>query len=107
MLSNHRDDVIDMATDPNGSIYVLSTVFYGGDISGLSIAGVANVLSARETIVLSSFACDGQYRWHKIIGGTAGSNRATAVKTDMLGGVYVSGNVMAYASHPDPVTFPD
>ena len=107
VLSNHRDDVIDMATDLNGSVYMLSTVFYGGDVSGLSIAGVANVLGARETIVLSSFDCEGQYRWHKIIGGTSGPNRATAVKTDTLGGVYVSGNVVAYAAHPDPVTFPD
>lgn len=107
IVSNHRDDVIDMATDPNGSVYVLSTVFDGGDISGVSIAGVSNVLGARETIVLSSFDCHGQYRWHKLIGGTAGDNRASAVKTDTLGGVYICGNVMAYASHPYPEMFPD
>lgn len=107
LVSNHSDNVIDIATDPNGNVYTLSRVYSGGDINGLLIKGYDNVLHSNETIVLSSFRCDGQYRWHKIIGGTAGRNKAVAVKTDTAGGVYVAGNVLAYASHPYPLLFPD
>lgn len=106
-VSNHNDNVTDMATDPNGNLYILSKVFTGGDVNGIPVHGYDNVLHTNETIVLSSYTCSGKYRWHKTIGGTASFNKSVAVKTDTLGGVYLAGNVLAYAAHPDPLTFPD
>lgn len=103
----HDDDVIDMAADPNGNIYTLTRVFEQGDINGVPVVGVQNVLNVIESIVVTSFDCDGNYRWHKVLGGTAGNSPGVAIKTDTLGGVYVTGNILAYAFYPDQQLFPD
>jgi PKD repeat protein len=105
--SSHEDNVIDMASDPNGNVYTLTRVYYSGDIAGMPVNGYTNVLNIIETIVVTSFDCNGQYRWHKRIGGSAGNNHGVAIKTDTLGGVYITGRVLAYAFHPDQVNFPD
>jgi hypothetical protein len=88
-----RDDetVIDMATDKNGNLYVLSNLYPESndlDVAGTSLSGYGVT-----DIVVSSFKCDGTLRWNKVIGATA-DDRAVAIKTDTLGGVYVAGSVV-------------
>lgn len=106
-VSYHSDDVVDMATDPNGNVYTLTRVYEQGDVNGIPVTGVQNSINVIESMVVTSFNCDGNYRWHKIIGGTAENNRGVAIKTDTLGGVYITGQILAYAFNPDQVLLPD
>lgn len=85
------ETVVDMATDPAGNIYVLSNVFH----TSLYVAGHSKSAYGSRDIMLSSFKCDGTYRWSKLFGGSS-DDVADAVKTDSLGGVYITGYL---ASH--------
>jgi len=85
------ETVVDMATDPAGNIYVLSNVFQ----TSLSVAGHSKSAYGSRDIMLSSFTCDGTYRWSKLFGGSS-DDVAAAIKTDTLGGVYITGYL---ASH--------
>jgi PKD repeat protein len=107
VVSYHSDDVIDMAADPNGNVYTLTRVYEQGDVNGVPVAGVQNSINVIESMVITSFDCDGNYRWHKIIGGTAENNRGVAIKTDTLGGVYITGQVLAYAFNSNQTLLPD
>lgn len=83
----------DIATDRNGNIYILSDVWSPGlDIDGHAKSGYGG-----RDILLSSFKCDGTYRWSKILGG-AQDDKSAAVKTDSSGGVYISGYLISNAS---------
>lgn len=82
----------DVTSDVNGNIYWLTntngTVNAGGQISQDTLVHV----------VLSSWDCNGNFRWMKTIGGAAGLNTGKVVlgyqlKTDTMGGVYVLGYV--------------
>ncbi len=80
------ETVIDMAIDPHGNIYVLSTVWQTAlRVDGHSLTGYGY-----EDVLISSFKCDGTYRWSKNIGSNS-QDIGRAIKTDTLGGVYVSG----------------
>ncbi|WP_276132476.1 PKD domain-containing protein [Polluticoccus soli] len=92
---NPEDNVIDMSTDKNGNVYVLSVVETSGseDVNGQSFAGFG-----AKDMLLSSFNCNGSFRWKKVIGGPSGDVLATqrfGVKTDSLGHVYVAGYVFS------------
>ena len=91
-LSGGADETVtDMATDPNGNVYVLSNVTQTAlNVDGIPLSGWGS-----QDILLSSFKCDGTFRWSKIIGGN-GDDLPSAVKTDTLGGVYLIG---ALATH--------
>jgi len=78
--------VIDMATDPAGNVYVLSAVYQ----TGVNVDGHGITSWGDQDILISSFKCDGTYRWSKDIGSSSTDN-PVALKTDSLGGVYVTG----------------
>ena len=80
------ESVVDMATDQHGNIYVLSTVLQ----TGFNIDGHAVAEWGGYDVSISSFKCDGSYRWSKTIGGS-GDDHGMALRTDTLGGVYVTG----------------
>ena len=80
------ETVIDMATDSHGNIYVLSTVMQ----TALRVDGHTITAYGAEDVLISSFKCDGTYRWSKNIGSN-NQDLGRALKTDTLGGVYVSG----------------
>src|ERR1035437_10952072 len=61
------ETVIDMATDQHGNIYVLSQVMQ----TGLSVDGHAITGWGYYDILISSFKCDGTYRWSKDLGGNS------------------------------------
>src|SRR5690606_27736845 len=49
-----------------------------------------------DDMLISSFDCEGNYRWHKVIGRSVGET-GWALKADTLGGIYLSGRI--YADH--------
>jgi len=91
--SGPDETVIDMATDPKGNVYVLSKVLQ----TSLSVAGHAVTGWGAQDILLTSFRCDGTYRWSKDIGGD-NQDIPVAVRTDSLGGVYLVGYVFLNSS---------
>src|ERR1035437_7963316 len=86
--------VADMATDSHGNIYVLSSVQTGTG-TGVNVDGHAITGWGVQDILLTSFKCDGTYRWSKDLGGT-NQDYPVALKTDTLGGVYVMGELTTY-----------
>ena len=87
------ETVVDMATDVHGNIYTISNVWSPGlDIDGHTKTGYGG-----SDILLSSFKCDGTYRWSKIIGGIY-NDKSVAVKTDTIGGVYITGFLQTLSS---------
>lgn len=67
--SSRREEVIAMATDSQKNIYVLSPV--GQTLLNIDGNPKTNYgdSSSKTDFALSSFSCDGTYRWSKIIGG--------------------------------------
>ncbi|MBS1583990.1 MAG: T9SS type A sorting domain-containing protein [Bacteroidetes bacterium] len=103
-INNFDETVTDMATDKGGNVYVLSKVLQ----SNLQVDGHPKTGFGDWDIMLSSFSCDGNYRWSKMIGADVGSDAGMAVKTDTLGGVYVTGYMfmgnLGYHGHIDTDT---
>jgi len=86
------EGVVDITTDPAGNVYVLSAVMQTSlNVDGHSIAGYGYY-----DVLISSFKCDGTYRWSKDIGSTD-DDEAIAIGTDTLGGVYVTGTLICDA----------
>ncbi len=80
------ETVMDMATDQHGNIYVLSSILQtGANVDGHAVGEWGNY-----DVSISSFKCDGTFRWSKTIGGS-GNDYGMALRTDTLGGVYVTG----------------
>lgn len=83
------ENASDMATDKNGNIYVLGSANMGINVDGHSHAGYGNNLSSGN-VIIASWNCNGAFRWMKVIGGYANS-AGKSLRTDSLGGVYLSG----------------
>lgn len=78
--------VKDIAVDNNGNTYVLWPVSEQANVDGHPIPGRGNT-----DMAVSSFSCNGTYRWTKVIGSTA-PDAGLAIGTDSLGGLYILGN---------------
>lgn len=83
------EQVIDMATDKNGNVYVLA----------INNPGLANVdghtgISVRDRLTLASWDCSGDFRWMKNVGG-ASSTIGRALAVDSLDGVYITGQTIS------------
>src|ERR1019366_10260482 len=64
-LGGVTDEVVqDMATDSHGNVYVLSYVLQ----TGLNVDGHPITEWGNHDILISSFKCDGTFRWAKDIG---------------------------------------
>ncbi len=90
--------VSNMASDPNGNLYVTSPVYR----NNISVAG-ANLPDGHDyqftDILLTSLNCNGSHRWSKIIGGIPGDD-APFVKVSPLGQVYLAGYVTKNNAQP-------
>lgn len=88
---SYIEEVYSMAVDNQNNIYCLSTVGKNNlNIDGNTKQYLGDDVSNYNDIALSSFACDGTYRWSKIIGGGY-REWIPHVKTDAAGNVYIAG----------------
>jgi|GEM_PF-3498260 len=90
---NHiEEEIMCMATDPNGNLYavakVANTTYVGGDSILFYSPG-----SASGGYVVMSWSCDGRLRWKK----STGATRISHIVTDTLGGVYMMGVMQIYS----------
>ncbi len=91
--SNDYEQAYSIATDSQKNVYVLSKVGMSSlNIDGNPKTNYDDPSSTPTDVVLASFACDGTYRWSKIIGG-ADTENISAVQVDSQDNVYVAGRI--------------
>jgi hypothetical protein len=79
---------VDVATDNNGNVYVLSLLYPTAQLS-LGSQYVGNIfVSNAPNVLLHSYNCEGTLRWSKLIGTSSGAT-AKSIQLDTLGGVYL------------------
>jgi len=87
---DRQEEVYSIVTDSQKNIYTLS---YVGK-NNLNIDGNVKTNFGDDTtksdIALSSFACDGTYRWSKIIGG-GGFDKVNSLQIDAQDNIYIAG----------------
>ena len=84
--ANLHEQVVDLATDKNGNVYLLGNVEASGNPT---IDGHALTVYGNKDVLITSFRCDGTYRWSKVIGGSNANDLGKSIATDTLGHVYV------------------
>lgn len=77
----------EMAIDSHGNTYVLWTLGSQANVDGHPVS-----VNGSTDIGITSFRCDGSYRWTKVIG-TTSSDAGFGVGTDTLGGVYILAHI--------------
>lgn len=94
---NRIEEVIDIVTDSQKNIYVLAPV--GQTLLNIDGNPKTNYgdSSSKTDFTLSSFSCDGTYRWSKIIGG-GGVEKVTNIQIDNQDNVYVAGRFTTCSS---------
>jgi PKD repeat protein len=92
------EDVVDMATDTKGNLYILAKVYGIAHVNGQ--LGIGNF----DRVVIASWSCTGNFRWRKILG-SGSLCTAESLKTDTLGGVYVAGAMYSYPAVGGPGYF--
>ena len=91
--TNNYEQVYSIATDSEKNVYVLSKVGMSNlNVDGHPKTNYDNPSYAPTDIVLASFACDGSYRWSKVIGGEGGED-INSVQVDSQDNVYVAGKI--------------
>ncbi len=95
-LPSHESEQTEyMCTDPNGNVYALSQV--GNDpIVADTFHGLAH--GADVNLLITSYNCNGQMRWSKLISTTAGDCTAFGIMADSLGHIYVAGDFLGVSS---------
>lgn len=88
------ETVLDMATDPNGNVYVLARLAAGlvSDVDGHT------GYNYRDGYCLASWDCRGDFRWLKGMGQS--SSEMAYLGVDSLGGVYISGFMLGSDDNP-------
>ena len=103
---DRQEEVYSIVTDSNKNIYTLS---YVGK-NNLNIDGTVKTNFGDDTtksdIALSSFSCDGTYRWSKIIGGQ-GFDRVQSLQIDAQNNIYISGKFGGCANPSFPPRIDD
>lgn len=101
---NRIEEVYSLATDSQKNIYALSKVGLAGlNFDGNPDSGYTGGSNISE-VALVSFACDGTFRWSKILGGGSFEYFPTVV-VDQQDNVYLGGsfenNSLTYPQHID------
>lgn len=102
LASDHRqEEVYGIVTDSNKNIYTIS---YVGK-NNLNVDGNPKTYFGDNTtlcdIALSSFACDGTYRWSKIIGG-GGYDVVNSIQIDVNNNIYITGMFAGCQDNTNP-----
>ena len=86
------EEVYDIATDSDRNVYVVSPIGYlNPQIDGHQKNYYGGGNDVQNDYALASFACDGSYRWSKIIGGR-GYEPAPYIETDNNNNLYMAGS---------------
>ncbi len=100
------EQVIDMVTDSQRNVYVISPV----GLADLNIDGNPKInwgdYPNPVDFALASFTCDGTYRWSKIIGG-AGIEYLKSVQVDSQDNIYIAGRFQGVQSTSFPPRIDD
>lgn len=83
--------VAEMDTDAEGNVYLFSPVFRNNIKFGEAAPGDGHD-ALHTDILFGSLNCNGEHRWSKIIGGTAG-DQAKTLRVSKQGKVYLTGMV--------------
>lgn len=81
-----NEEVIDMATDQNGNVYVLAV---NAKESPANVDGHMGI-GPGDQVSVASWNCEGNFRWMKTFGGDL-NVLARGIGVDTLGGVYITG----------------
>lgn len=92
-FGSYNENASDIATDKQGNIYVIGSFYQ----DGLNVDGHSETGYGYTDAVISSFTCNGVLRWVKIIGGS-NYDYGYNLQLDTLGGVYVTGMMIASAA---------
>ncbi|CAM3786782.1 T9SS type A sorting domain-containing protein [Flavobacterium gelidilacus] len=98
-LTVRAEEAIDIVTDANNNIYTISRV----TSTGLDVDGNTRPFfdtGVEFDFVLSSFSCDGTYRWSKTIGGKG--YESMYLRTDGQSNIYVGGKFGACQDNTYP-----
>ncbi len=88
---NQPEGVYSIVTDNNKNIYTLSVITDGNsNVDGNAVPYYGE--SGGRDVVLSSFACDGNYRWSKVFGGFSWEY-VNELQIDGQNNVYVTGRL--------------
>ena len=102
--TRYQEGVVDMTADNFGNICLLSSV--GSNL--LQVDGnpkTAYCKGNAQSFMIASFACDGNYRWSKVIGGN-NSCFMRDIETDADGNIYAAGLNYDYGGFfIDPIHF--
>lgn len=83
-INTSRETITAMETDSQGNVFMVAPVNeYAIDVSGNPKTGYGN----RDNVI-SSFSCDGTYRWSTVVG-AYGNDYIYDLKVDSMGDVYV------------------
>ena len=79
--------VYSMCTDPNGNIYALSIVG-NTSISADTFWRPSGAFGANNNIFVTSYSCNGQMRWAKLVASSGAACNAMAIKADKCIGTF-------------------
>jgi hypothetical protein len=92
------EDVVDIATDTKGNVYVLGKSYATANVDGH--VGI----SSFDRLIIASWSCEGKFRWKKVFG-SGSSCIGRSLRTDTLGGVYICGAMASYSAVGGPGYF--
>ena len=85
-----KEQVIDIATDSQRNVYVVSTVsMLNAQVGTVPVTTFEQDVNSTDFII-TSYSCDGTYRWHKVFGG-GGDDFPAGIEVDSQDNVYVVG----------------
>lgn len=88
--STGQETVVDMATDAHGNVYALSRV--NGANGSITVGNITkNTIGGTSDMLVTSYNCNGQLRWLKVIGTNSSNDTPNAISVDGTNNVYVSG----------------
>ena len=89
-LYYQKEQVIDMATDSQRNVYVISIVSKDGALVDGDPITTYEANSNNYDFLLVSYSCDGTYRWHKVFGGGS-SEYPSGIEVDSQDNIFIIG----------------
>ncbi len=88
---DETEEAYDIATDSDRNVYAVSAMgIHNLEIDGNTKTFYGSPAGTKSDYALASFACDGSYRWSKIIGGK-NDETPPVIETDDNGFLYMAG----------------